>query len=216
MYFVDLIQYGNPPEYQRKKMMKEDELTIRLYRAGLYEQILKEPPPLNSSLETKTQLKQLVRKINSLSKKEKEFCKRAESDMYGLYVDLLNQHNINDFTKNDIENFFNNTDPFVYRVKYFYNRPRPYQLAPYLQKDLYLPIKTSMTDSPAYPSGHAYESTLLSLILSERFPQIKDELMTLAKNITASRMYIGVHYKSDNIFAVKLAMLTKNYVSDLL
>jgi hypothetical protein len=215
MQTIDIIRYGNPTKYQQKRIEEEDELTARLFRAGLYKEILNQPPPLNSSIQTQQELNDIVLKVNSLTDKQKKFCKRAEHDMYGLYVSLLRKHGINKYTRIDFENFFDKTDPFLFRIKYFYNRPRPYQLAVYLQPDLYLPIKTYTTITPAYPSGHAFEATLLSLLLSRHYPKLRKELMKLAKNISASRMYIGVHYKSDCIFGIKLARLVVDYVDDL-
>ena len=77
------------------------------------------------------------------------------------------------------------SDPFIMKLKNHFNRPRPAVLAKKLGIELD-DIKLKSMDSPAYPSGHATQATLLSLVLSDKYPDKKEKLNKLARNIIHS------------------------------
>jgi hypothetical protein len=86
--------------------------------------------------------------------------------------------------------------------KSIYNRARPYQVSPEeinFEKQTLLSSKTSFT--PAYPSGHAFQSYYLARILSINFPEKKNELIQMAKRIADIRIIGGLHFPSDRDFA---------------
>tara|TARA_Y100000592_G_scaffold70650_1_gene109890 strand:+ start:1613 stop:2863 length:1251 start_codon:yes stop_codon:yes gene_type:complete len=92
----------------------------------------------------------------------------------------------------------------VLKLKYHYNRPRPKQIAEsYRLRFHEEPLESAQT--PAYPSGHATQGTLISLILSEIYPEHSMELMNLGADVANSRMVAKVHYASDTSFGVNLA-----------
>ncbi|MDF2182519.1 phosphatase PAP2 family protein [Neptuniibacter sp. CAU 1671] len=81
---------------------------------------------------------------------------------------------------------------FIIRDKHRFARPRPSQLA----TDL-----TLVVDNPghaAYPSGHATQSMLMSLIAAEIDPAHAEEYERYAKSIAQRREIAGVHYPSDS------------------
>jgi hypothetical protein len=86
--------------------------------------------------------------------------------------------------------------------KYIYNRARPSQIVPYIinkQNGILLDSKTA--DTPAYPSGHAFQAYYLGKILSKKFPEKKEIIMKIAKRIGDIRIIAGLHYPSDRDFA---------------
>tara|TARA_R110002072_G_scaffold76776_2_gene179795 strand:+ start:11108 stop:11698 length:591 start_codon:yes stop_codon:yes gene_type:complete len=88
----------------------------------------------------------------------------------------------------------------IFFLKLFFNRARPYQINDKLN------IKKSLTaNTPAFPSGHCIQSLYLANVLSLEFPEKKEDLINLAKNIALSRVYAGLHYPSDNEFGEKIA-----------
>lgn len=204
MSFLDKITYGNLNLEYKVAAEKDDLLSKKLKELDLYDDLFNRPPPNNSSKTTLKELKSCVRLIKSTTKQELKFCKLAENDHLQLFMDLLEKYNITDTTKEDLNKIVSELDPINYRLKDHYNRPRPYQLAHYYKLDLHIPITTHQVDHPAYPSGHALEGYVLGHLLAAKYPQHKKELLRLGKNIGLSRMYIGVHYKSDYDFGVYL------------
>ena len=70
-------------------------------------------------------------------------------------------------------------------------------------------FKTSK--SPAYPSNHSLISSVIALYLSDIYSNHKEGFMKIADDIGMSRLYGGVHYRSDHNAARKVAyQLFKN------
>jgi len=98
------------------------------------------------------------------------------------------------------------TDPKIINIimayKYIYNRARPKQVVPNLiNEENGTLLKSETANTPAYPSGHAFQAYYLAKILSKKFPKKKDRLMKLAKRISDIRIIAGLHYPSDRDFA---------------
>jgi len=81
---------------------------------------------------------------------------------------------------------------FVVNYKKRFSRPRPSQLAP--QLDLVVPNP----GHAAYPSGHATQSMVFSLILAMIDPENEATYLEYARNIAKRREIAGVHYPSDS------------------
>jgi hypothetical protein len=210
MSFIDKIKYGTLPLEYKNLADKNDAVSQKLKSIDMYRDLFEMQPPNNSSEKTLAELKECVRMINAASDKILKFCLEAEQDHLQLFISALEKHGIHDTTKADLQKVVEELDPLDFRLKDFYNRPRPYQLAYHYKLKLHIPIKTTGTDSPAYPSGHALEGYVLSHLLAAKYPKHKDELIKLGKNIGLSRLHIGVHYKSDYDFGVWIGKLIIN------
>lgn len=202
MIFIDKIKYGNLNFRDREISLKQDELSERLMDLAVYDRLFEMPPPPNSSEETIRELKSCVKMIGDASEAIIQFCQAAEDDYCQVFIDYLKRHGINDLTKEEMQNVIDQLDPLTFRLKEYYNRPRPSQLAYYYDLNLHVPIKTTGVDNPAYPSGHALEGYVMAELLAERYPEYSVGLLKLGKNIGLSRMIVGVHYKSDYDFGV--------------
>jgi acid phosphatase (class A) len=87
-----------------------------------------------------------------------------------------------------------------------WKRMRPYQVDPELT--LGAPEK-----SFSYPSGHSTRGTVYSLVLSEIFPDKKDAILEIGRNIGWDRVLIGKHFPTD-IYAGRV--MGKAIVNELL
>ena len=94
--------------------------------------------------------------------------------------------------------------PICMRLKVHYQRPRPFQLGLYANVPLF-PFASLPAQAPAYPSGHACQSRYLALCLSALIPDKSDFFIKLSNYIADSRVYIGVHFPSDNTFGQGIA-----------
>jgi acid phosphatase (class A) len=75
-------------------------------------------------------------------------------------------------------------------VKDHWKRRRPYQLDE--QLSLAKPER-----SYGYPSGHSTRGTVHALILAELFPEQKEAILAIGRNIGWDRVLIGVHFPTD-------------------
>jgi hypothetical protein len=89
-------------------------------------------------------------------------------------------------------------------LKFYFQRPRPYQLAEHYKLKLF-PFDSKSADSPSYPSGHALQSKLICHVLGNHFPEKFDYFERLAKDIEYSRLYMGIHYQSDVDYSLYIA-----------
>jgi acid phosphatase (class A) len=87
------------------------------------------------------------------------------------------------------------------KAKNFYNTKRPY----IQEKQVKALINAHA--NPAYPSGHTSGSYTWSYVLSEIFPNKKEEFFKQADKIAQSRVIAGMHYPHDVEGGKQLAKL---------
>ena len=88
---------------------------------------------------------------------------------------------------------------WLYLLKYFVNRPRPYQLSPHIDC-----LKSSTGNTPAYPAGHAYQAHLLAAYLGRLRPHRAALYDSVARRCDLVRVRAGIHYPSDGRLSRKL------------
>ena len=76
-------------------------------------------------------------------------------------------------------------------TKMFYFNPRPSQLNPQIK------TYTGLPNFPAYISGHSTFSSAAATVLGYIIPENKGAYEAMAKDASLSRMYGGIHYRSD-------------------
>jgi acid phosphatase (class A) len=93
------------------------------------------------------------------------------------------------------------TETFFHRVqkeaavvadagKDYWQRPRPFTVEPKLAVG-------KLEKSFGYPSGHAAEGMTLALVLAEVFPEKRDAILAIGRNLGWHRVCIGRHYLTD-------------------
>ena len=91
--------------------------------------------------------------------------------------------------------------------KYAYWAIRPYQLDPEV-KPLFV------VNHPSYPAAHGCLSTAEAVILGYLFPRDAAALAALAEEARESRIWAGIHYRSDIIAGAALGHAVANKVID--
>ena len=69
--------------------------------------------------------------------------------------------------------------PIVRHYKNYFNRPRPYQVAAYYNKELKR-FKTGTASTPSYPSGHTVQPLVVALHYSKKYPELKQTLIAVS------------------------------------
>ena len=168
-------------------------------------------PPLNDSDTTISELEDISKYTGRLSEANKILVYNIDDNPNFLLYPFLEKNNIK-FSFNYFGSIYRIIRPILLNIKYFYNRPRPYDLGPMFD----IPIKVLHTEThhtPAYPSGHTVYTSLACEIIRKQYPnnlEISTALDNIV-NITARcRMMQGVHYESDNQGSIKLANILYN------
>ena len=160
--------------------------------------------PKNDSEKTKEE----IDKINKM-KFDIDFIKKYDN-IYICFKEFFEINNI-DFPKILIKDLMEGSSYFLMKLKSYYNRPRPYQVARKIDIELKY-VRLNSAKSAAFPSGHSAQSHLLCYVLSDLFPKFEKDFEKIAKNISKSRMMAKVHFPSDVEYGEKIAkILFKQY-----
>lgn len=198
------LVYGSPTKKQYKAMSNEGPLLGALLKdPELSHAFFNKKYPSNISLEVRTELKELQTRTKNISKEKLEFAKTSETDHYGSWNSFLYNNGIS-VPSNFFKQIESQTDGLIYTLKYHYNRPRPFQLGYYHNLEIMQTIESN-ANSPAFPSGHAFEARLFALILSKKYQFAKQKIYDFADKHAESRLDAGVHYRSDMEFGYELA-----------
>jgi hypothetical protein len=202
---INTLAYGNPNREFLKYLKTEN------YLDSLIPELVNYPFPPNESYEAKKEIEDLVPIVENLQS-EIELQKR-----YALYDTDFESYIINvvansaKVPKSEVEamvkSLHEDIVPLLIKLKYNYQRIRPYTLAYYANVPLY-PYKSATADTPSYPSGHALQARVYCEVLGNRYPKFYKALQALATDVSVSRMALGLHYPSDTFFS--------GYVADII
>jgi|TARA_B100000900_G_C20575620_1_gene715193 hypothetical protein len=171
-------------------------------------ELLNFPPPKNESEETKKELDE-IKKFMKLDhpKDFKSNLKKMDEDPAQFVIDHYEKI-ANKKAPESVLKFITSGDVEVLamKLKMHYNRPRPYQIAEHYNIDFNYnkSIQNGAANHPSYPSGHTLSAYFTARVLGYIDPQVKKELIQKAKMVADSRIMEGVHFKSDNDFAIYL------------
>ena len=154
-------------------------------------------PPENNSQITKDEIEDLLKITSSRTDKQIELVYTVDKDPRLIFDPLLKKYNLEYPTQRADRIYKDVIFPVIMNLKWQYNRPRPYQLAPKFGREVDY-IRTDSINTPAYPSGHTAHATMIASILSDMYPELSSEFYELANIAAKAREIQGVHYESDN------------------
>jgi len=198
---LDSITWGNPFQYHLPYLEK-DKSPLEKH----IPQLINFTFPKNSSKATREELNLLVDYIDE-AKKDPETLKRYrayDASIERIFAQVIIEQNLGEKGIQIVDSLFDETIPLLIKLKFYFQRPRPYQLAEHYKIKLF-PFESRTGDSPSYPSGHTLQSKLICHVLGNHFPEKFDFFENLAKDIEYSRLYLGIHYPSDNDFSLFIA-----------
>ena len=192
------ITYGNISqkhlEILKKKCLADEVIPIldKKYGAEL-------DFPKNNSETTKQELNEMVKNINMMSEEgNSEYLARYQKYDKGLQqsiISLFQSKGID--VKEIVTSVAEDINPTILKLKQKYQRPRPYQLAQFFKLKLF-PFDTKTGHSPSYPSGHTIQAYIILNIIGNKHPSSYHFCKQLIEDVANSRVYLGLHYESDN------------------
>jgi len=153
-----------------------------------------ELPPINSSELVSLELSEMEITYK-LTKKPAKLEHKYDDDFMWAFKELVKSNDLpwsNKYFKYLIKEASDRT----LRIKYKYNRPRPYQLAQYHGVDLEV-FGSDTAKTPSFPSGHTVQSILVAKVIGDVYPQLKEDAMKIADDVSKSRLVGGHHFPSD-------------------
>ena len=188
----------------KPKHQKRMERKLSLFDENL--PLPKMDPPTNDSKVTIKELHELA-----AIKPNVEFVKSGD-DVVESFLPLIEKNEVK-VSEEILTRLIKESGRFIYKLKYHYNRPRPYQLAEFYQMDLN-GVELDSMKTPSYPSGHATQGYLLGEYLAMKDPQNAHEYKQVGEDIAHSRIVAKAHYKSDKIYGKRLAEYLIKHLKD--
>ncbi|PLT32013.1 phosphatase PAP2 family protein [Bacillus sp. V5-8f] len=179
-------------------------------------------PPANGSEETKKELKDLKHLTENRTQEDVEFIKHWQNTAspntlwLNTTEELIHKYGLMGPESARVHAVVSGATytslTAIYQAKYKYLRPRPTDLDPSIK----LPEGMMVPPHPSYPSGHTATAWTAAYILSYYFPNEKAHLEETAEKVALSREQMGIHFRSDNDAAKKLAQaVTKDIIESL-
>jgi len=207
------IAYGNPTIEQIETMGKSN------YLDSLYNELSVIHPPSNSSDITQKELNDIMlytSQLNSDLESKKRFIQYDKS-IVEYVMESANSVGFGEeeieYIKSLINSIYDDTCSLLMNLKFKFNRVRPFQLAYYYKMQLH-PSDTISSQSPSYPSGHAFQAKLITEVLGNKYPKYYHSFKQLNDDISMSRLYLGVHYQSDidmGLYAAEMVLGNKEF-----
>lgn len=198
---LDSITWGNPTQ-KHLPFLEEG----KTFLEKLIPQLTKFTFPKNSSKACREELNELVDFVNTL-KSEPETLKRYQAydtNLTQVLAQVIIEQNLGEKGADIVDKIIDDTVPLIMKLKFYFQRPRPYQLAEYYKLKLF-PFYSRSAASPSYPSGHVLQTKLICYVLGNHFPEKFEYFENLALDVQYSRMYLGVHYPSDVDYSLFVA-----------
>jgi len=153
-------------------------------------------PPANSAMETRHELQHMINDINNADPKWiDKTVEKYDTDFLWKFEKYCKKHDLA-FNKDYFNDLIDEAGNIIIKLKYKYNRPRPFQLASKL--GLHLNSTEAKTaGSPSFPSGHTAQSYLVADVLSKVYPVHHDAFQAIAEKASYSRYIGGLHFPSD-------------------
>jgi len=165
-------------------------------------------PPKNSSFQTHTELLEMQKFMSSNQPHNfKSKLEEMDDKPANFVIDYFEEISGIKVPSNILKLILGgDVEVLAIKLKVYYNRPRPYQLAKHYGIDLDYnhSIQNNSANTPSYPSGHTLSAYFSAKVMSLIEPNLKPSLIERARMVADSRVYEGVHFKSDNDFSIYL------------
>ena len=170
--------------------------------------IPQKPYPENASKQTLSELRWLLNYNEGVL--DHKFIKEGD-DVLDVFEKYCNENNLS-FDRSYYKVILKESAKVVLNLKYYYNRPRPYQLAEFYGIKDFEIHKLDTANTPSYPSRHSAQGYLIGNILGNKNPNHFEEFINLGKFISESRLMARAHFPSDIRFGKKVGELIFNYI----
>jgi hypothetical protein len=202
-----MLTYGNPSRNLLPYLKTDSYLDSLLGELASY------PFPNNNGQDVIDEINQLINYTNTLSSDE-SFQKRYkiyDTNFEGYIINVLSNVGIDRQEVSDtMKQIHDDIVPLIVKLKYHYQRVRPYQLSHILSMRLY-PFQSETANSPSYPSGHSIQAKLYADVLGNKYPKYYKQLQALSDDIAESRLAMGLHYPSDILFGEYVCEVVLNH-----
>jgi len=173
---------------------------MELLKGFPIQKYLDKKPPSDNSTTTKGEVQELTKlPIREKFIKEKDDIKKSFEGIVGK--EAL------------VQKLINESAPIVMKIKKHHNRPRPKVVANKIKTNM-KDVEMASMKTPSYPSGHSVQGILIANALANKYPNKRDKLKKMGRDISYSRRSARAHYKSDSTFGEQIGKDMYNYIKN--
>lgn len=205
---LDTMRYAIEPSEKHQKRLDKP-CAMRLIAADEWMAPTKNFPS-NSSFDTYKELETMSYQTKQFGElAQAKYMKKYDEEFFKPFKKICKENGYT-FDEEYIDSLVEEAGEIIIKLKYRFNRPRPYQLAPIVGIDInHEPTRTAKT--PSFPSGHSCQGHLIANVLGKEYPECAEEFKECAEKISFSRYIGGLHYPSDLEYGKELADWMINY-----
>jgi len=212
LMFIEAVMSIDSVVFASKDSLKKPKYEeIDMFEDG-WDSIKLDPPPMNSSGQTKKELTQVIDETNNVSDESKRQYINCDEDA-NYYIKEYMEDSDLEFDEEEVDYIKSQCKPIGRHYKNMFNRPRPYQLADEYKMELNK-FKTGTANTPSYPSSHALQSYVVANFYAKKYPEHAGNLRDMADICAWGRVQAGLHYPSDYKAGVKLADEVSKYFKE--
>jgi acid phosphatase (class A) len=155
--------------------------------------LLLPPAPIHGSAEEVADLASVRAVFNGRTEAQKSRAIKSSGLAFALFqpaVGAAFELDTLPKTKALLEKVKREIGPVIDASKNHFKRLRPYQLDDHL-------VLGAAEPSFSYPSGHSTRGTVYSLVIAELFPEKKEAIFEIGRDIGWDRVLIGKHFPTD-------------------
>lgn len=195
-----MMIYGNP-SYDSVDRIKTSVLLREWSRLGVFDPLKNMPYP--DEKDTQSELRHLVEVGKHVDTVRLEYVKKVDRHLYDVMSEYIASYGVMVSTA-EIKQQLDVYKPIIDYLKVVYNRPRPFQCAAVYGIPLYPRLESTKANTASYPGGHTLQALFFRHLYMESHPDLADPLMELVWDVARTREEGGVHYPSDNLFAMHI------------
>lgn len=157
--------------------------------------------PLSAEEQAKDLARVVVQYSNKrVGKKLQRICDKQFEKLFQVYLESQGKsYNVNYYLL-----LMKSLKPVIMKLKKYYNRQRPNELAKKMGISFSGDYLNS-AQSPSYPSGHTVQAYVVACFLNDQFPEHEENLFKIAEIISQSRIDRGVHFPTDIEYGIEVA-----------
>ena len=160
------------------------------------------PFPENASRKTRNELQWLLNYNDGII--DRKITKEGD-DVKKVFKKYCEDNNLK-YNEDYYNKILKESQRIILKLKYHYNRPRPYQIAEFYGIPDFKIHNLDSAKTPSYPSGHTTQAHLIAELLGKEYTGHYVNLKKLADYISESRLMARAHYPSDCRFGKEVAM----------
>ena len=195
--YSDKIKEKHQEKMSRNNSILPDEMSIA-----------ETPPPDNGSKQTLKELHWLLDYNDG--KIDNEMIKEGD-EVIDVFEKYCKENNLK-FDRSYYKKVLKESAKIILKLKYHYNRPRPYQLAEFYGIEDFKVHKLDTANTPSYPSGHSIQGYMMGSILGNKYPSHYQPFMDLGSFVSESRLMARAHFPSDVSFGESIGILIFNSI----